>query len=150
MGLNAGIRLAGITLAAVAFGAAPSVAAASGAHGTPPATYGGSQGKGASTTKFRASYVDGALGVPVSCAGVRIVNRGSGIQDSETCLVADATGIVPGTYTLDSNGHYHLPWLTFPYEFWNSDYDGRLAKSGSASYALNGDGTATETIDVFY
>jgi hypothetical protein len=132
-------------LAATAAIAAPSTALATPDHPVPPPTFGGSQGKGATTDKFAASY-DAVIGGHFTCTGVRVVNKGAGTQDSETCTITDLSSFPPGTYTV-TNGIIRVK--AKPY-IWQSDYDGRVAQSGTITVVDNGNGTGTLTLDLFY
>ncbi len=104
---------------------------------TPPPTFGGSQGKGASTVKYKTTYNDPYFGSGVSCSGARVVNKNYR-QDSFTCTIAQPSQ-ADGTYTLANFGG------------WISDYDAHWANSVSITVATDPiTGVTTETGVAYY
>lgn len=106
------------------------VASASPNASDPPSTSGGDQGKGATTDKYRASYIH-AIGGNWDCVGVRVVNRNQ-TKDSFECTVSNLVTLPARTYT-ESNTSWR----------WRSDYDGKISTSFSLVVSDNGDGTGS-------
>ena len=118
------------------------------------------QNNGAQTTHFTASYFNG-LGGFFTAAGERIVKTApqAFTKDSETILISDISTWPAGTYTLIPTyipgfgwaGLFHLPQFpSFIGFFWNSDFDGQVAVSGTIVVTDNGDGTGTMNLDLYY
>lgn len=106
----------------------------------PPSTSGGSQGKGATTDKFRVSYFN-PIGGNWDCTGVRVVNRNH-TKDSFECTITDLVSLPPGTYTRTSNS-WNGGWI--------SDYDPPIrASSFTLVVSDNGDGTGDVQGDAYY
>jgi hypothetical protein len=106
------------------------VASASPGAGIPPPTDGGSQGKGATTVKYQASYTS-VIGGQWECAGVRGVHKDA-TKDSFACTMTDLASLPAGTY-IESNGSF----------VWQSDYDQQLATSWTLVVSDSGDGTGS-------
>jgi hypothetical protein len=106
------------------------------------------QNNGAETTHFTADYYNGAGG-SFTAAGERIVKTGpkAFTKDSETILISDISTWPAGTYTLDANGIFVVLGVSY---FWLSDFDGRMAVSGTLVVTDNGDGTGTLEAVVYY
>ncbi|HEV2067814.1 MAG TPA: hypothetical protein VGR08_13365 [Thermomicrobiales bacterium] len=94
-------------------------------------TSGGAQGKGATTDKYRVSYINNAIGGIWNCVGVRVVNRNQ-TKDSFECTVSNVATLPAGNYT-ESN----TSWL------WGSDYDRKVSRSFLVVVSDNGDGTGS-------
>jgi hypothetical protein len=107
------------------------------------------QNNGAETTHFTASYFDG-LGGQFTAAGERIVKTGpkAFIKDSETIQMSDISTWPAGTYTLDATGAFFVSGVG-PF-FWQSDFDARIAVSGTIVVTDNGDGTGTMNLALYY
>jgi hypothetical protein len=112
------------------------------------------QNNGAQTTHFTASYYQ-FLGGEFIAAGERIVKTGpkAFTKDSETILISDISTWPAGTYNI-VDGVFFIPMPGMPgMEFgfpWFSDFDGRIAVSGTIVVTANGDGTGTVNLDVYY
>jgi hypothetical protein len=115
------------------------------------------QNNGAMTTHFTASYFNG-LGGFFTAAGERIVKTGPKpfTKDSETILMSDISTWPAGTYN-SVDGVFFIPMPGMPgmpgMELgltWSSDFDGRIAQSGTIVVTDNGDGTGTMNLDLYY
>ena len=81
----------------------------------------------------------------MACSGAHIVNQVS-VKDSETCLLADGTGMTAGTYQGAPNGMN--PWGVVGH--WRSDYNSVLAKSWTMTAVDNGNGSFTLYVVAYY
>lgn len=107
------------------------MASASPGASDPPSTSGGAQGKGATTDKYRVSYINNAIGGTWNCVGVRVVNRNQ-TKDSFECTVSNLVTLPAGSYT-ESNTSWR----------WESDYDRKRSTSFAFVVGDNGGGTGS-------
>ena len=115
------------------------------------------QNNGAQTTHFTASYFNG-LGGFFTAAGERIVKTApkAFTKDSETILMSDIStwpagtyNIVDGVFFIPMPGMPGMPGMEFGFP-WSSDFDGRIAQSGTIVVTDLGDGTGTMNLDLYY
>jgi hypothetical protein len=112
------------------------------------------QNNGAQTAHFTASYPNGAGGTFIA-AGERIVKTGPNpfTKDSETILMSDISSWPAGKYSI-VDGVLLIPMPGMPgMEFaisWFSDFDSRVAQSGTIVVTDNGDGTGTLNATFYY
>ena len=143
--------LGGLLTAALLLGTISSATASSSTHVT---TRVQGQNNGAQTTHFTASYYQ-FLGGEFIAAGERIVKTApkAFTKDSETILISDISTWPAGTYHI-VDGVFFVPMPGMPdMELglsWGSDFDGRMAQSGTIVVTDNGDGTGTMNLDLYY
>jgi hypothetical protein len=111
------------------------------------------QNNGAQTAHFTASYGNGAGGF-FTAAGERIAKTAPNpfTKDSETILMSDISSWPAGTYSI-VDGVFFIPSMIPGIEFgfsWFSDFDGRVAQSGTIVITDNGDGTGTLNATLYY
>jgi hypothetical protein len=105
-----------------------------------------SAGNGSSTSQFFTSYND-TNGVESDCTGTRVVQKDGTVKDSATCILSgDTSRLVPGTIV--GNPGYCLNGVCWDY--WVSDFDGKIAKSVNLKLTDNLDGTFTQKVTAYY
>lgn len=103
---------------------------------------------GAQTGKFSRTYVNG-IGGTFTCSGIRVARTGANgfTKDLEQCTISDPATFLPQGRTLASPYFVlnNVKW------YWDSDFDGKLAKT--ITYVVSGggpNGTAHLSIVAYY